>query len=82
MNITTKQTLRPREQTCCQGEVWREGWRGKDWEFRISRRKLLYIGWINNKVKLHSMGNYPVINHNGRDYKYICIIESLLYSRN
>ena len=55
MNITTKwkQTHRPREHTCsCQGRVLGEGWGGKDWEFRISRCKLLYIGWINNKVIL------------------------------
>ena len=57
---------------------------GKDWEFGISRCKLLYIGWINNKVLLYSTGNYiqyPVINHNGKDYEkeyiYICITESL-----
>jgi len=25
---------------------------GKDWEFEISRGKLLYIGWRNNKVLL------------------------------
>ena len=37
---------------------------GKDWEFGISRCKLVYIGWI-NKVLLYSTGNYiqyPVIN--------------------
>ena len=28
---------------------------GKDWEFGISKRKLLYIGWINNKILLYSM---------------------------
>ena len=57
---------------------------GKDWEFGISRCKLLYIGWINNKVLLYNTGNYiqyPVINHNGKQYgkEYICIciIESL-----
>ena len=49
-----------------------------EWEVGISRCKLLYIGWINSKV---IMGNYPVINHNGKDYKYIGIIESL-FSRN
>ena len=58
-----KQTHRHREQTCgCQGGVG-----GKDWEFGISRCKLVYIGWINNKVLLYSPGNYiqyPVINHN------------------
>ena len=44
---------------------------GKDREFGISRCKLLYIGWINNKVLLYSTGNYiphPIINHNGREY--------------
>ena len=43
-----------------------------DWEFGISRCKLLYIGWINNKVLLYSTGNYihyPVINHNGKEYE-------------
>jgi len=28
----------------------RGGWGGKDWEFGISRGKLLHTGWINNKV--------------------------------
>ena len=31
---------------------------GRDWEFGISRCKLLYIEWINNKVLLYSTGNY------------------------
>ena len=42
------------------------------WEFGISRCKLVYIGWINNKVLLYSTGNYmqyPVINHNGKEYE-------------
>ena len=65
-----KQTHRHREQTCgCQeGGVWV----GKDWELGVSRYKLVYIGWINNKVLLYSTGNYiqyPVINHNGREYE-------------
>ena len=30
----------------------------KDWEFGISRYKLLHIGWINNKVLLYSTENY------------------------
>ena len=25
---------------------------GKDWEFRISRCNLVYVGWINNKALL------------------------------
>ena len=35
-----------------------------DWEFGVSRYKLLYIEWINSKVLLCSIGNhiqYPVI---------------------
>ena len=44
----------------------------------ISRYKLLHIGWINNKVLLYSTGNYiqyPIINHNGKEYekKYIYV---------
>ena len=49
---------------------------GKDWEFGISRCKLLYREWINNKVLLYSPGNYiqyPVINHNGKEYEKECI---------
>ena len=45
---------------------------GMDWEFGISRWKLLYLEWINNKVLLYSTGNYiqyPVVNHNGKEYK-------------
>ena len=51
-----------------------------DWEFGISRCKLLYIECINNKVLLYSTGiyiQYPVINHNGKEYEkegvYICM---------
>ena len=34
----------------CQGAG---GERGMDWEFGISRYKLVYIEWINNKVLQH-----------------------------
>lgn len=40
-----------------------------DWEFEVSRCKLLYIEQI-NKVLLYSIGNYhqyPVINRNGKE---------------
>ena len=50
--------------------------RGLDWEFGISRCKVVYIEWINNKVLLYSTGNYiqyPVINHNGKEYEKECI---------
>ena len=44
---------------------------GMEWEFGVSRCKLLYVGWINNKVLLYSTENYiryPMINHNGKEY--------------
>ena len=49
---------------------------GMEWEFGVSRRKLLYIEWINNKVLLYSTENYiqyPMINHNGKEYIKKCI---------
>ena len=54
----------------------RQGGGGMEWEFGVSRYKLLYIEWINNKVLLYSIGNYiqcPVINHNGREYEKECV---------
>ena len=57
-----------------------------NWEFGISRCKLLYqyIEWINNKVLMYSTGNYiqyPMINYSRKEYEkeyvYICITESL-----
>ena len=42
-----------------------------EWEVGISKCKFLYIEWINNEVLLYSTGNYmqyPVINHNGKEY--------------
>ena len=58
---------------------------GLDWEFGVSRCKLLYIEWINNKVLLYSTWiyiQYPVINHNGKEYEkeYIYISDSLFCS--
>ena len=58
---------------------------GRDWEFGISKCKLVYIGWINKKVILNSMGNYiqyPVINCNGNNMKMnisMYITESFCY---
>ena len=61
-----------------------EGEGGMDREAGVSRCKLLYTEWINNKALLYSTENsvqYPVINHNGKEYEkeyiYICITESL-----
>ena len=78
MNLFTKQkqTHKHREQTCgCQGGG---GGGMKNWEFGISRCKLVYIGWINNKVLLYSTRNYtqyPVIKCNGKEHlkEYIYI---------
>ena len=68
------QTQRHREQTCgCQGGG---GWGGMDWEFGISRCKLLHIERVNNKVLLCSTGkhiHYPEINHNGKECVYVYI---------
>ena len=77
MNLSTKQkqTQRHREQTCsCQGGGGRGDGRQMEWEFGVSRCKLLYIEWINRTVLLYSTGNYiqyPVTDHNGKDYIYI-----------
>ena len=54
--------------------LWAGG--GMEWESGVSRCKLLYLEWINNKVLLYSTGNYiqyPVINHNGKEYKNECM---------
>ena len=66
MNLSTKQKQTHREQTCgCQG-------RGMHWEIGVSSCKLLRLEWINNKVLMYSTGKciqYPVISHNGKEYK-------------
>ena len=46
INPTTRQKQTPRE------SVAKGGGGGIDWEFGVSRYKLLYIEWINNKVLL------------------------------
>ena len=54
-----------REQTCgCQRGGG--GGEGMEWEFGVSRCKLLYIEWIINKDLLYSTGNstqYSVITY-------------------
>ena len=50
----------------------RVGGGGMEWESWVSRCRLLYREWINNKVLLYSTGtyiHYPVINHNEKEYK-------------
>ena len=33
-------------------------WGQLDWEFGVSKYKLLCIGWLNNRGLVYSMGNY------------------------
>ena len=64
LSIKQKQTHRHREETGgCQG--------GGGWEAGVSRCKLLYMEWRNNKGLLYSTENYiqyPVKNYNGKEY--------------
>ena len=56
---------------------------GMEWEVRISRRKLLYIEWMNNKALLYSAGNCIQHSeiHDNRKYKKVCIhITESLYT--
>ena len=56
MNLSTekKQTHGRREHTCgCQG-----GGSGMDWEFGVSKCKLLHLEQISNETLLYSIGNY------------------------
>ena len=68
MNPSTekKQTHGLREHTCgCQGGG---GGNGMDWDFGVSRCKLLHLEWISNEILLYSTGNYIwslVTEHNG-----------------
>ena len=66
-HIYETKTDSQREEAC-----GHQGGGGMDWEFRISRGKLLYIGWINNKVLLYSTkiySQYPVTNRNRKEYE-------------
>ena len=76
--VSMKQKHRQREQTGCQEVGWVGG--GMNQGFGVSRCKLVYIGWINNKVLLYSTGNYiqfPVVNFNGKEYEKGCIYVQL-----
>ena len=43
---------------------------GMEWEFGVSRCKLLYMEWINSNVlyNTENYNQYPMINHNGKKY--------------
>ena len=68
MNLFTKQkqTHRHREWVYgCQGG-------GMDWEIGVSRCKLLYTEWMNNKVLPYSTGNYaqyPMMNQDRKEHE-------------
>ena len=86
-NLSMKQNHKHREQTCDWWGVGGGG--GKDWEFKVSRCKLIHMKWINNKVLLNSTGNYiqySVINHSGKECAkeciYMCNQVTLLYDSN
>ena len=52
----------------------------------MSRCKLLFLGWINNKVLMYSTGTYiqhPMRSHNGKKtFKNVCmcVTESLCWT--
>ena len=51
MNISMKQKIFTDVENrlvVAKGDGW---WGGKDWEFGISKCKLVCIGWINNKCR-------------------------------
>ena len=59
-----------------------------DWEFGVSRSKLLPVEWINNKVLLYSIywRLYSIFWDKWKKYKkkciYVCKRVTFLYSRN
>ena len=54
LSTEQKQTHGHGEQTCgCQG-----GGSGIDWEFGVSRCKLLHLEWISDEILLCTAGNY------------------------
>ena len=70
LSMKQKQNHGHREQTGgCQGGG---GWGRDRVGSGVSRYRLLHIEWINNKVLLYSTENYiqyPIINHNGKEYE-------------
>ena len=54
-----------------------------DWEFGISRWKLLHIEWMNNKVLLYSTGSYTeyvIRNHNEKEKNKSRLFQTFLHS--
>ena len=67
VDLSRKQKQGHREQSyVAKGEGLGEG---MEWEVGVSRHKLLYMEWANNKTLLYSPENYILylmINHNGK----------------
>ena len=73
---TNEPTYKTEADSQIENRLWlprgRSGGGGIDLEFEISGYKLLYTGWINNKILLQSRGKhapYPMMNHNGKEYE-------------
>ena len=57
-------------------EEWGRGRGWMDWEFGVSRCKLIHAEWRNDKVLLYSVGNrilYPVVNQDGKECEKDCM---------
>ena len=81
INVSMKQT---QNQEQWDRLVAREGREREEEEVGVPRCKLLYTGWINNKVRLHSTENYIsycIIKHIGKAFlkkrmyidTYVCV---------
>ena len=47
-------------------------------EVGVSRCKLLYTGWVNNKVLLYSIEHYiqyHIVSHKGKEYIYHFVVQ-------
>ena len=69
LSTEQKQTPRLREQTCGCQRGGERGGSGINWEFRVSRYKLLHIEGISNEFLQDSRGSYSQsvgIDHDGR----------------
>ena len=70
MNISTKQKQKHGHGEQNGGRREEGGWERDGVGGWVSRCKLLYIEWINNKILLYSTENYiqyAMINHNGKE---------------
>ena len=69
MNLSTKQKQTQKQDRFVIAK-WEDSGEGRDWEFGISRCKLLYIEWV-NKVLLYSTGKLYSISCDKPQWKRI-----------